>query len=260
MAKSKSKQKVEASWKRKRWFQLLAPEVFNNQVIGESLVLEASELANRTVELSMMTLTGDIKKQNINVKFRVISTHDNKAQTEVIGYGLTTASLKRFVRRRRDRVDASFVCRTKDSRPIRLKPFIMTAHNASASVTSALRLKCIDFLIREVAKMPYKQVVREVVQGRLQGRMRDSLKKIYPLRSTAIRTLELVDSKNVRVIETVGGQERVNTEDTQPLVEEEETEELVEEVAEAAEEAPQESAEDLVEAPVEEVEEVKEEE
>ena len=214
MAKGKTKQKQESSWKRKRWFQIVAPEIFNNTVLGECPVLEADEMVGKCVKLSMMTLIGDIKRQNTNVSFRVVKTQDNKAFTEVIGFELLSSSIKRFVRRRRDRVDLSFVCKTKDGRAVRLKPFLITAYNASGSVKTALRKALLQLLVREVSALDYKHLVQLLVSGQLERKMRDVLRKIFPLKMAPIRVFELVDEKKVKVIEVRGGkQERVESED-----------------------------------------------
>lgn len=210
MANQKAKLKQEASWKRKRWFNIMAPELFNNAVLGETLVAEAKETLGKTATVSLMVLTGDLKKQNVNVTFKVVSTHDNNAQTELVRYELAPTSIKRFVRRKRDRVDASFVCRTKDEKAVRVKPFIVTAYSSSRSITAQLQKRAVDFLVRDIIKKDYKQLVREVVEGRLQNHLWDALAKVYPLKLVSLRVLEIVDPKKVKVIEVIGGkQERL---------------------------------------------------
>lgn len=204
------KLKQEASWKRKRWLSIVAPELFNHALLGETMVVEPAEMVGKTMTLSLMTLTGDLKKQNINVKFKVVGTHDNQAITEVVGYALSPSSIKRFVRRSRRRIDCSFVCKTADDKAVRLKPFIVTAFDCSRSLGSAIQKRVIECLVREVTKKEYKHVVRDLVEGRLQGRLYDALKKISPLKIASIRIFEIVDPKKVKVIEVTGGkQERL---------------------------------------------------
>lgn len=241
MANQKVKLKQEASWKRKRWLPIVAPELFNHALLGETMVVEPAEMVGKTINLSLMTLTGDLKKQSINVMFKVVGTHDNKAITEVVGYALSPSSIKRFVRRGRARIDTSFVCKTADDKAVRIKPFIVTAFDCSRSLASAIQKRTIECLVREVTKKEYKHVVRDLVEGRLQSRLYDALKKITPLKIASIRIFEIVDPKKVKVVEVTGGkQERV--------AQEEEAEEVAsEEVAEEEQPAAVQPAEEAEE-------------
>ncbi len=44
MAKAAKKQKLIDIWKRKRWYQIIAPKMFGNAVIGESIALEMDNM------------------------------------------------------------------------------------------------------------------------------------------------------------------------------------------------------------------------
>lgn len=223
MANQKAKLKQEASWKKKRWLPIVAPELFNHALLGETMVVEPVEMIGKTINLSLMTLTGDLKKQSINVTFKVVGTHDNKAITEIIGYALSPSSIKRFVRRGRARIDTSFVCKTADDKAVRIKPFIVTAFDCSRSLASAIQKRTIECLVREVTKKEYKHVVRDLVEGRLQSRLYDALKKITPLKIASIRIFEIVDPKKVKVVEVTGGkQERIAQEEVEEAASEEE--------------------------------------
>jgi len=53
---------VKTVIKKKKWVPIQAPKLFNEQIIGESLVGEAQELVGRRATVSLMTLTGDPQK------------------------------------------------------------------------------------------------------------------------------------------------------------------------------------------------------
>ena len=57
--------------KKKIWVQLVAPQSFNSQLIGEIPTTETKKLIGRVVTVNLMSLTGDMKKQNTNIKFLI---------------------------------------------------------------------------------------------------------------------------------------------------------------------------------------------
>ena len=121
--------KVKAKVKKKRWYNIVAPSNLNSAEIGETLAAEPDELMGRYVNTNLRNITGNIKQQNINLKLRVIAVKDRTAVTEVIGYKFLQTGIKRFVKRRIDRIDESFIVQTKDNKNIRIKPMLLTRFN-----------------------------------------------------------------------------------------------------------------------------------
>ena len=59
MAKAK-KRVGKGSKIKKQWFQIVAPKIFNEQVIGEAYLTEIEKGIGRQVPINMMNLTGDM--------------------------------------------------------------------------------------------------------------------------------------------------------------------------------------------------------
>ncbi len=177
--------------KKKIWFQILAPEIFGRAVIGETLVEDSKQIVGKTIQLSLMSLSGDMKKQNINITFRIDNVFEGKGQTQFVRYEFSSTSIKRLVRRGRMRVDASFVCQTKDGHKIRIKPFLLTAYETNKSIVSAVRKYASAFIATYVAAHDYASVFKDIVSGRLQGAVREAVRPIYPIRTSEIRMLHL---------------------------------------------------------------------
>lgn len=200
MAKAKlpKKKTTKKSAKvKKGWYSLQAPELFNRAPIGETLVAEPDLLVGREVKVNLMSLTRNVKQQNISVKFSVTKVSDKVAQTEIISYAMSPASIKRFVRRKISRIDDSFSVVTADNKTIRIKPLIITRSKVQRSVATDLRKAIREFLIAEIAKKNYLDFVREVIQYKIQRSLAERLNKIHPVRITNIRTwyVETEDKK-----------------------------------------------------------------
>lgn len=191
MAVTKKAQKTVDIWKRKRWHRIISPKVFGEQVIGETPALEPEMLLGRTIAVSLVTLTRDMKRQGVYVTFEVDKIMGDTTYTHVKKYEMTTSSIKRLVRRNRNRVDDSFLCITADNVPVRVKPFLLTRNATKHSVGTILRRMSRDFLGRTIHKLSYDILIQDIVSGKLQKAWRDLVKNVYPLKACDIRVLTL---------------------------------------------------------------------
>ena len=71
MAKAKARAKKLTKAKKKTWVKIHAPKIFNEQIIGETLVADSSLTIGKPITVNLMNLTGDIKKQQININDRI---------------------------------------------------------------------------------------------------------------------------------------------------------------------------------------------
>jgi small subunit ribosomal protein S3Ae len=177
--------------KKKLWFPIIAPEVFGKAVIGETLVEDTKHMVGKTIQLSLMNLTGDMKRQNVNITFAVETIVEGKGQCKVIGYDIAPTSIKRLVRRGRMRVDTSFICQSKDGVKVRIKPFLLTAHETNKSILTALRKYATAFVATYASKNDYDAIIKDIVSGRLQMGIKEAVHTIYPIRICEIRMLTL---------------------------------------------------------------------
>ncbi|MBI3035503.1 hypothetical protein HYY71_04210 [Candidatus Woesearchaeota archaeon] len=104
-----------AKLKKKQWYPIIAPKQFDNVVLGETLVYEPGLMLGKTLSHSLMNLTNDMKRQNVNIHFKVVEIEGDKAKTSIIGYQIIPSSVKRFVRRASEKMDISFACETADN-------------------------------------------------------------------------------------------------------------------------------------------------
>ncbi len=188
--------------KKKNWIQIVAPKLFMEQVIGESYVDEANMLLGRRVKLNLMSMTKDPKMQNINVTFQATNLKKEGVSADLIVYEIIPSSIKRFVRRGKNRVDLSFLTSTSDGVKLRIKPFIMTRALTNNSVSTAIHNSSKERIISLVNKMDYYTFVREVITHKFQKSVREILQKTYPIATCEIRKFNVVgDLKAIPVKE-----------------------------------------------------------
>ncbi|MGM5485124.1 MAG: hypothetical protein ACQEP1_04605 [Nanobdellota archaeon] len=196
----KVKAQSQARKKKKKWVQINSPKIFGEKKIGETFVEEAENAVGKRVEQNLMSLTGEMKKQNITIKFVIDKVTGSVAHTVPVKYTMAPSFIKRLVRRRRNRIDISNVYTTKDNIKVRIKPLIITNTDARGSVLTSLRRKADALLAGQIKKMKYLELFENVISYNLQGTLKRNLKKIHPLRNCEVRVLEKED-KNQEVID-----------------------------------------------------------
>jgi ribosomal protein S3AE len=204
-------QKLEGAVKaRKRWFDVLATKDFNETVIGETPALAPEQIVGRVISVNLMNITGNIKKQNINVKFKITGIRDNKyGITEIVSYELMPAFIKRIVRRGRDKIDDSFIVKTADGKYVRVKPVLITAANTSQQIIARLRRSVKYFVAKGASEKNYAEFVYDIILGKFQMELNTFLKKEYPLRVCDIRTFERVETIKPVKVEKAMKQEEI---------------------------------------------------
>ena len=190
MAKAKKKVGKSSSVK-KQWFKIHAPKLFNEQVIGEAYLAEIANGIGRQVPVNMMNLTGDMKRQNITIMFKTNNATANKLMTEVIGYQIQPSSIKRMVKRGKNKVDFSFSAVTSDGIKVQIKTILVTLRATNLSYLTSLRNVLKENLTRTLAKMKYEVFVSDLVNHKIQSILKNQLKKIFPLRTCEIRYMKV---------------------------------------------------------------------
>jgi ribosomal protein S3AE len=172
---------------KKVWVAISAPKDFGYRIVGESPVYEQGQMVGRTVEVNLAQLTGDMKKQNMNIVFRVTDVKNNKANTAVSSICLQPSSIRRMVRAGSERIDDSFACITKDSRKVRVKPLLVTRTKIKSSVAKALRELMIKEVQKAVERSTFDEFILVVANFILQKELKEKLSKIYPLKTAQIK-------------------------------------------------------------------------
>jgi len=200
---AKAKRKVAKLVTKKVWVPILAPKMFNEEVIGETLIAEPPTAIGRLVPVNLMNLIGDIKRQNVNIVFKINNATGNKLYTEVIGYEMLASSIKRIVRRGKNKIDSSLTAQTADNCKLVIKLVMITLNMTNLSMLTAVRKACADGLKKMVSKMSYEDFVRELVGYQVQMTLKKQIKKVYPLKSCEVRYMRLVERGAAPVVKKV---------------------------------------------------------
>lgn len=182
------KQKVRKG--KRKWYPIHAPALFNQQLIGETMVWETEAMLDKPLKVNVMSLTGNPKKQNMEAHFIVTDVKEGVAHTKATGLHLQHNAAKRLARKGRSKVSDSFLAKTANDELIRIKPIIMTRSKADNAIQRALRAKAKQVIRAFTAQYNIETLITEIVQGRLQRFVKDQLEEVFPVRSADIRSLQ----------------------------------------------------------------------
>jgi len=194
MAEKKSRaaaRKIKDKWKAKVWYNLLAPEMFNKQPLGETPTDDANKLVGRITEVTVQDLTGDFSKMHIKLAFRVNHVQGQDALTQFVGHDMTSDYIRRLTRRKRTRTDLTVDVVTKDNWNVRVKPMAITDRRIQTAKQRVIR----TIMAKVVADIASKQSIGEFVNGIISGDLAKAIalgcKPIHPVSRVEVRKSEV---------------------------------------------------------------------
>ncbi|MEF8874666.1 MAG: 30S ribosomal protein S3ae [Candidatus Thermoplasmatota archaeon] len=221
--------RVKDKWKSKSWYRIVAPEIFDGAVVGETVASDPESLLGRVSEISLQDLTGDFSRTHIKVKLKINGVRGGECKTRFVGHDMTSDYTRRLTRRRQSKLEAVFTVRTKEGYSVRIKPLSITSKRISSSVKRSLRKKQ-DEVIREVANNSrLGELAQKMLFGELPKKLANECKSIYPLKQVEVKKSEVISVPNQEEIDvkiiTEEEMEEEEKEEEEPEEEEEEEEE-----------------------------------
>ncbi len=185
---------VKDKWRSKHWFKVRAPGLFQHVELGETVASEPEQIVGRTLEVTLPELSGgaDAAKAHIKLRFRIERIGgDGVAEARFVGHDLTSDYVRRLARRKRSKIDTSFVVTTKDGIEIVVKPVAVGEQRLQTRLRAELRHKIVTLLVDEAKLRTSGEFVREMLQGELSKILAHGLKTLYPLKKIEIRRSEV---------------------------------------------------------------------
>ena len=215
--------RVKDKWKSKSWYRIVAPEIFDGVVVGETVSSDPETLLGRVTEISLQDLVGDFSRTHIKVKLKINGIRGGECKTRFIGHEMTTDYIRRMTRRRRSKIEAVFTVRTKEGYKLKVKPLSITSKRINSSVKRSLRKKQHEVIKEMANESRLGEFAEKILFGELAKKLANECKTVYPLKQVEIWKSEVV---------SVPEQEELDVK----IITEEELEEEEEEAEEETEE------------------------
>lgn len=204
---ARKQQKKVDGWKEKKWYNIIAPEFLNRAVVGQTIASDPKLLPDRIIETTVGEMSGEMSKNNIKMRFRVIAVNGDVAETTFLGHHLTNDYLRSIVKRQTSKIDTVLTVRTADGYIITIKPTCFTVKRARTSQIKAIRNMMTRIVVRRAVKTNFEELIQEIVTGKLSSIVYKQTKNIYPLRRVEIRKTEVLKTPAQRRIPKVAEEE-----------------------------------------------------
>lgn len=185
------KRKTMDSWKKKEWYTIVAPDMFEGKQVGNTLSDEPAKLMDRILELPLSELTGNPAHQFVKLWFRVNDIKGKTASTVFDGYELTKEYIRRNVRRRKSMVKCIADVTTKDNRKLQVTAIAFTLRKADTAKKDVVR-KIMDGQLKALGSAdPFGTYVQKLIFGNVAAEIFKQSKPVLPLRRVDITKAEV---------------------------------------------------------------------
>ena len=106
-------------------------------------------------------------------------------------FKISRTHLVRYVRRRSSRIDSVDDIETKDKKKTRVKSLLITAFKATRKQRYSLRKALSEHVRKELTEYTADAFLLSVAVGKFQMKIKKKMNKIYPVRYSEIRAIEI---------------------------------------------------------------------
>ncbi|MFH1587797.1 MAG: hypothetical protein ABIA76_00470 [Candidatus Diapherotrites archaeon] len=189
------KGKTVDKWKKKQWYEILAPTEFKRISLGDTVATKPEQVKGRTIKASLRKITNQIKRQFVEVLFRITEVKGNNAYTESAGHEIPESFLKKFIRRRSSKIQLVQDCSTKDKAKIRVKTMVLTARKATANQRTAIRAIIKEEVKSFCAKTNKETIISEFLLSDFTNKLHEKCKKIMPVKRVEVTKTRIYQEK-----------------------------------------------------------------
>ena len=191
-SKGNAGRKVKDKWKSKEWYNVHAPRMFNETVIGETPASDPELLMGRTIDVTVQELTGDMSKMHIKLKFQVSGVDGHEAKTSFMGHDFTSDYVRRLTRRKKTKTDHVVDVTTSDSYVLRVKTMSISDKRIQSSQEVAMR-QIIEATLKEMGpQTTLSEMIKKVISGDLAKDLAKACHVIIPIKRIEIRKTEVL--------------------------------------------------------------------
>lgn len=180
---------------KKKWYDIMAPKMFSEKRVGETLSVDPSSLIGRKIDISMLELSDNYQRFYVKAQFQIVHVEGDKAFTKFVGHDIMRERLYRMVQRYGRRVDCVQDVVTKDGVGIRVKTVFMLIKRVGTSMKNVCREHALKSVEKVAKETNFEDFVKMIISGELQNVVRGDVTKIYPVGGIEVRKTEVLPEK-----------------------------------------------------------------
>ncbi|MBN2067387.1 MAG: hypothetical protein JW744_02875 [Candidatus Diapherotrites archaeon] len=193
--KRAKKTRTVDKWKKKQWFQIIAPKDFDEKALGETIAEKEKNLIGRTIEVNLGDLTGQRQKRHIKITFKVNQIEGTRAKTAIVGHKISHGFLNRLVRRRASKIELTQFLALEGGKRLKVKTMVLSLKKLGRKQERALANELKDRIEKAYRKKAPEQAQQEFIFGAAASKLFKQLKKIAPLKRVEVIESKLIEGK-----------------------------------------------------------------
>ncbi|MCL5106633.1 MAG: hypothetical protein M1322_00730 [Candidatus Parvarchaeota archaeon] len=170
------------------WYKVKAVE-FDNAEIGNVYGNETN-IANRMLFMNANNLPEVKTKPGFKLGFRLVSSTENTANAQLESLILSREQVGRMLRHNSSKIEV--VRKIKINEKEYAVKTIIIINKAENKYKKFVRAEANEFIDGVAEKKDLKELILDVLAGKIQNQLHKKLSKIYPTRATEIRMIEKV--------------------------------------------------------------------
>ena len=182
-------------WKRKKWFTIHAPKLFDQKEVGETVAEKPETLIGRVIKVNARELTGNPKKQHITLFFKIKDVQGLKAYTKLTGHEINQNFLKRVIRRRTSKMETNQIVQLKEGEKARVKSVVISGRKLARIKETAVRKIMMEKIAYASKKRDFDDFVNEMIFGNIAIKIQNDAKKVGIIRRVEVIKTKLIEGK-----------------------------------------------------------------
>ncbi|MEM7819866.1 MAG: 30S ribosomal protein S3ae [Candidatus Aenigmatarchaeota archaeon] len=177
---------------KKQWYEIIAPKMFGEKLVGETLSIDPKYLIGRKLEVSLLDISKNYAKFYIKLILQIERVEGNKVYTKLVGHDVMRERIYRMVQHHGRRVDCIQDIVTKDNVKVRVKTVFMLLRRVGASMKKATRKFVYNYIENVSKETNFENFINMILDGSLQEKIKKECSKIYPVSNVEIRKTEVL--------------------------------------------------------------------
>ena len=179
-------------WKNKEWLDIKTPEYLDDKVLGETPTSDVDDVLGRTVEISLMDLTGSFKDLNYHLTFKISEVAGRVAKTEFHQQELSRDFRRSQIRNHRSQVEGIFNIKLKDDSKVRIKMFVVTPMRVHTTTKKEIRKAMHKKLEEVVSELSFPAFVNMLVSYELTKEITPVIEEVFPIKILEVSKVKVI--------------------------------------------------------------------
>jgi small subunit ribosomal protein S3Ae len=188
------KRKVD-TWKNKKWYEIVAPQSFEEKPIGETFASDPKELIGRRIIVTLGELSEKRAQHYVCLIFKINDVKGEKAYTKIVGHALQRGYVGRQTRRMKAVIRIFFLVKTKDELDVEVQALCLAKNGMNLGQQKAVRKKVIEVVAASATKEPFEKFFQEMVTGKLSEEVYAAVRKVFPITKAELTKSRLKSEK-----------------------------------------------------------------